>query len=166
MPLEASYADIKDWKELHADSDEFSKTEYICLMARQWLLPGITDDNYLEVYIRIHALEIAWDELHPKDKVFPYTTLDQIKRRIGLSFSGRWWGDESAKTWWHKHFHHFNEQVKNPKFLWEAQEECSTCGVRLMPEQVATSQHEPHDILCNACANTEAVEEYYASMLA
>lgn len=166
MPLVSHYDSIRDYKGLHSDPDEFQKTEYICLMARQWLLPGITEDNYLEVYIRIHALETAHDELDPRGRLFPYTTLEEVKRRIGLSFSGRWWGDESAKTWWHKHFHHFNEQLKDRDFYMKADEECSKCAIRLMPEQVATSQHEPHDILCNACANTEAVEEYYASMLA
>lgn len=168
MPLEANYVNIKDWKELHADSDEFKTTEYICLMARQWLLPGITEENYLEVYLRLHALEVGWNERNAelREAMEPSSplTLDDIKRRIGLEFSGRWWGDESARTWWHKFFHHHKEQVKDASFWNHIKDDCSDCGISLKAEQVATSQNPPHRVLCSSCADTEAIEEYYASL--
>ena len=47
---------------------------------------------------------------------------------------------------------------------WEDHQVCSDCDVDLEPHEVATSQNPPHRVLCNQCANTEAIAEYYASI--
>ena len=42
---------------------------------------------------------------------------------------------------------------------------CAYCRDYIMSaEDVATSQNPPHVELCNSCANTEAIESYYASL--
>jgi hypothetical protein len=47
---------------------------------------------------------------------------------------------------------------------WEDHQVCFDCNVDLEPEEVATSQNPPHRVLCNQCADSEAIAEYYASI--
>ena len=47
---------------------------------------------------------------------------------------------------------------------WEGHQVCSDCDIDLEPHEVATSQNPPHRVLCNQCATTEAVADYYASI--
>lgn len=47
---------------------------------------------------------------------------------------------------------------------WEDHQVCSDCDIDLEPHEVATSQNPPHRVLCNQCATTEAIAEYYASI--
>ena len=47
---------------------------------------------------------------------------------------------------------------------WAGHQVCSDCDVDLEPHEVATSQNPPHRVLCNQCADSEAIAEYYASI--
>ena len=59
-------------------------------------------------------------------------------------------------------FDELMQEVDNQE--WEDHQVCSDCNVDLEPEDVATSQNPPHSVLCNPCADSEAIAEYYASI--
>ena len=100
MSLNWNVQDCKDWKEItnYKGSDDYKDifqwkiTENLVWSAMRCDYTNITRDNYREVWLKINLYErylgnyINVLEDGTEDKYIPYyTTLEDVKRRIGLS---------------------------------------------------------------------------------
>ena len=100
MALNWNVKDCKDWKDItnYKDSDDYKDilqwkiTENLVWSAMRCGYTNITEDNYKEVWLKINLYErylgnyIRILEDGTEDNYIPYyTTLEDVKRRIGLS---------------------------------------------------------------------------------
>lgn len=85
MALNYNFSKVKDHEELHKNDSEWGKTDTLIWMCLAVGIGDITEKNYVEFYSRVHFLEkISGSMAHVGKEEYLFT-VDDIKRRIGLT---------------------------------------------------------------------------------
>lgn len=85
MALNYNFSKVKDHEVLHENQAEWGKTDTLIWLTMAVGLGDITEKNYIEFYSRVRFIEkLSGAMAHTKDGDY-FFTVDDIKRRIGLS---------------------------------------------------------------------------------
>ena len=85
MSLNYNFSKVNDFETLHENGREWSKTDRLIWVCMSIGIPSITDDNYGEFYARLHFVELLQGARRTEDGKSVYFTVDDVKRRIGLT---------------------------------------------------------------------------------
>ena len=85
MALNYNFSKVKDHEELHKNDGEWGKTDTLIWMCLAVGIGDITEKNYVEFYARVHFLEKIIGAMAHVGKEEYFFTIDDIKRRIGMS---------------------------------------------------------------------------------
>lgn len=85
MPLNADWGDVDGWKELHEDDEQYRITEALAFRMMNIGMWQITPANYEKYYVRLLITDKMYGCSLTKGGEDRPITLEEVKRRIGLS---------------------------------------------------------------------------------
>lgn len=84
MSLNWNLEKVKDFKEI-SEGGEWRITDTLIWATMGVGINRITEENYVEFYARLHLQELLWGTYMMENGKSKYITLEDVKRRIGLS---------------------------------------------------------------------------------
>ena len=85
MSLNYDFSKVSEHEKLHEDKNEWQLTDTLIWLTMAVGIREITEKNYVEFYSRLHFLEKLEGTFVNADGKPRYYTIEDVKRRIGLS---------------------------------------------------------------------------------